>query len=1268
MNGDALALEVVEFADVDHWRWSLKDAHGAFLADHAIRLDRNDPRYRALWDLPGYIRHYSKLDNRDEDERRLLQEIGAWLGETLLGQTIAGAISDHAMSPVVVRIVVPPEAEQLLVLPIELAHMSGKPIGLLGVSVVFEVAGDRRSQDVPVGERLRILALFSLPPAGSPLNLRRERQAVQTLVRGLVGAGGLAVDLRVLQYGVTRDSLERALTTGDGWDVVHFSGHGVPGALILEKPDGQPDPTSSTDMARLLRQAGPRLKLVVLSACLSAAVSIEQTLKWIGVETRAPSAGSDVAAFTELSSQSAQIVARALVGALDCAVVAMRYPVGDELATTFTEALYDYLLDRRQTLPRAAELALRAALGRLDDGSAPEARPLSAVTPVLFGRRATGLTLSAPSKPPKFRVVETGLAYFDQEPGHFVGRVRAMMRASAVLGVQSNKSGVLFHGMAGSGKTSCAVELAYHHERAGRFQGFVWYRAPEQDMEIALALRNFALAMERQLPEFAMVHVVDNEDTLQNWLPQLSQMLKTTAVMIVLDNVESLLSETGKWRDNRWALIFEALCRPGGLSRVVLTSRIPPAVLPTGVESIPVHALPLDETVLLVRELPNLRALLDGSAPGLNKADGRELLRQTLRLVQGHPKMIEFAERLAAEPAKLAEQIKNACNVADEGGDGLNAFFTSGETRCDAQAFLDALRNWTKGILDTLSEETRTVFYIMCALEESDRRSALIDANWPELRERLNSKLTPPDIPPALDRLVTVGLVEKELSEVNGMERSLKIHPAVAEVGRVAAGPTVQSAVDETLGAYWYEVMAAELREYGKTSRGGAPIVQAGFAGFPYLSRTHEWDNMSTMVEKVYLLDDSPNTTSSLLFLMGRIVEATAGTPRARIDKAHFAHLLREAGRTKEADELLRANLEEAVRERDFLVAENTCGELCILLMASGSLNEALEVVQKRSEYCRLAGTGDWSGVAAEGQRLQILNRLGRYGEVLRDAPQLQEKITALGAPNDREANLVWNVIEVLYDTVSDASQNLGEQIARENSNGAIAVQIDGEQLARANEAWEQAISYNQKALAIKQKRGASSLEFARTRVRNYGPLLRLRRYDETRQLLDECRAVFERENALPDLGRIYSALGSLEVMTGSIEEARRFEESALRFKYAAGVIDDVAIGHFNLANRLIWEGRDFGAAVAHRLAAVLLRVATRSARAEPNKATLRSDLLSTGKPLHDVLPADFDALCAIVDAVPGARFRQTMNSLVKGAPDELMETVIASIQRSHPL
>ena len=87
----------------------------------------------------------------------------------------------------------------------------------------------------------------------------------------------------MLQYGVTRERLAGVLEEAEGWDVIHFSGHGLPGALVLEQRDGSRDDVSGAELAELLRRASVQPRLVVLSACQSAAASIAQTLEWLGV-------------------------------------------------------------------------------------------------------------------------------------------------------------------------------------------------------------------------------------------------------------------------------------------------------------------------------------------------------------------------------------------------------------------------------------------------------------------------------------------------------------------------------------------------------------------------------------------------------------------------------------------------------------------------------------------------------------------------------------------------------------------------------------------------------------------------------------------------------------------------------------------------------------------------------------------------------------------------------------------------------------------------
>jgi hypothetical protein len=798
-----------------------------------------------------------------------------------------------------------------------------------GVSLVFETPDAKPPPEAPIGDRLRLLAVFSLPAAGSPLNLRRERQMLRALVRRLSGS---AIELCVLQYGVTRETLRDVLGEGEGWDLLHFSGHGLPGSLVLEKPDGRPDLISGSEVANLLRQSGKRLKLVVLSSCLSAAASIEQTLSWLRIETarRDGAAASEPAAAQGQEQEAAPTVARALVQ-LDCAVVGMRYAVEDEFAMLYARDVYDGLFRQRQNLPQATQIALDKTLS----GSSA-AGALSMATPALFGVKAAELQLTPPRRPTgSFAAQETGLAFFPPEPEHFVGRVAAMTRASAALAAESEKSGVLFHGMAGAGKTSCAVELAYQHEAAGRFQAFVFHKAPDPGQDIQLALRDLALEMEKQLPGFTMVHVVDSVATLKAWLPRLTEMLENNAVLVALDNLESLLSDSGQWRDERWGLLINALLTPGGLSRTVLTSRVRPASLPLSAEILPVHALPLAEALLLVRELPNVRRLLDGKAPGVALDAGRTLVRRALRLVQGHPKLIELAENLAADPQRLAAQLDRA--EAAEGGE-LDAFFRIGESRFDAAAFTSSLRGWTTGIAAALPEAARTFFHFLCAIEESDRQSWVIEMNWADLWKRLGCPQPAPAVAEALDPLVAAGLVERKSTDEKGEEFEVLIHPGVAEAGRAEVGPPLQEAVDAELAATWRQLMRRGLEDYGKDPGAGALIVRAGLAGFPYLSRGREWATASAMLEATTLRDGSPATLAAVLPRMRRVVEATAGTERELIDRGKLAKTLAHIGRREEAEQEFRAVMEEAERRGEFRTASANASDLGNLLRDSGRL------------------------------------------------------------------------------------------------------------------------------------------------------------------------------------------------------------------------------------------------------------------------------------------------------------------------------------------
>lgn len=303
----------------------------------------------------------------------------------------------------------------------------------------------------------------------------------------------------------------------------------------------------------------------------------------------------------------------------------------------------------------AARAAARAA-----------ASSVSLATPGVFGAQAAGLKLAVPHGQPQTDPAEQRMAYFPGEPERFVGRSAALAPGSRRTAV------VLLHGMAGAGKTACALELAYRHQDS--FAAVAFWQAPTREDEFAGALGNLAGRLDIQLGDygFAMAGRIGTVAALEAFAPRLRTVLEQSGVLLVLDNLETLLAPEGTWRDPRWDLLTGALTGHGGESRLIMTSRVPPAVLDPGVLVQPVHALPLAEAVALARELPHLGALLpaDADRAGLVRTDAdagadRERVRRVLRVVQGHPKLLELADGAAADPARLDAQLAAASRTPD---------------------------------------------------------------------------------------------------------------------------------------------------------------------------------------------------------------------------------------------------------------------------------------------------------------------------------------------------------------------------------------------------------------------------------------------------------------------------------------------------------------------------------------------------------------------------------------------------------------------------
>ena len=1250
-----LELRVTRFQNDGSWDWRLSDGQGRFLADCEARLAAEPRRLEALRDLPAYLDRRRGAFAVEHD----LAELGEWLGKAAFGPVAAELARRRRGPATVVRVVLPPEALPLVSFPLELAYLGEprKPLALAGVRLVYELddggppaAGETR----PVEGALRVLAVFSLPHGENPLNLRRERRELETLVERLAQAQGLGVELRVLQYGATRETLEDELREGDGWDLIHLSGHGLEGEFALEDAQGEPAAIAARELANLLRLASDRLKLLTLSSCLSGALGVAAARRRIGLEALA---STDAARDPEAVVAATRLPAlgQRLAAALDCAVVAMRYSVGDAFARETALGLYGLLFGKGQTLPAALQLAVGDAVG---DGGSSAAPPLSPFTPVLFGRRAAALSLRPPPRGPvSFAAPRAGRQDFPGQPAHFVGRLKPMLRAHRALAPESDLRGVLLHGMAGGGKSACALELAYRHER-GRFAGWAWWKAPDEEArgtcvagaavgraDIAGALTSCALALETQLPGLKLVGLLDGpEEDAVRARYGLRGLLARESVLIVLDNLESLLDTDNRWRDPRWGELVETLLGHRGLSRVVFTSRRVPADLENhpALHAEAIHALRFPESVLLARDLPGLAGLF--ATP-----EGRSTLQRALAMAQGHPKLLELAAGLASEgPEALARQLdREEARATGAAGEERRGFLQEEETRRGPEEFVAVLEAWTDQAVAALPQGARRLFEVLSCLEEEDRDSEVLAASWRRILTRLGEEGTAAPggatrsyLAPALDRLTAAGLVESEQVSapapppspgapagsppkpapegVPAALRRFRLHPVVAAQGRRDAREGVTAAVDRELGAYWLAIADGALKR--EMEGAGGVVVLAGLRGASYLLRAARWNDAARLLEQALSRDPLPSTVARVLPALTALAEVSAGTTAELNHKGTLAKALRSGGRLREAESLTREVVAEAERRDDSQTAWVAAGQLVGLLTTTGRLPEALDATERLWQLSLRAGLGPWSRLSNQVQRLQVLHRLGRYSYVLAEVERLRAEMERLPVETDpKDPSRPLNVQEGLFDVGWMAAVRLGR--------------------------WQDALRLNSECVAVTVSRGASEVEVARARFRDIGPLIELRRLPEAQALLGFCRRVFESSCDLPMLGKTLGTLAALANEEGSPSEAVAFGQLALRYLYLAGVPEDCANIHNNFAIFAHNAGSSREEVVSHHLAAAVISFQTGSG----TLATILDNLALSAFP---ETPPSFEEVAARVEEVEGVHFRALFDALPRRAPD----------------
>lgn len=1212
---DQAVLEVDDWVGATRWRWRLSTPGGTYLADHQVSIDPPSADWEAFSDLHRYLRWQVDPAKRLSDEAAVVARVGAWAGRELLGP-VGKALVEAA--PVAVRVRLPEPARALAYLPWELAHVGDRPLALQEVSLVWELGSAPATPKDPVEGALRVLALFSLPVDASALALRRERYEVVRLLDTVATRHDKAIEVRVLQYGVTRERLGDVLEEAPGWDVVHFSGHGRPGEVALERPDGSTDPVAGEDLVKLLGRARRRLKLVVLSTCSSATATASEALRLVGIEPPGP----DADGAEEASPAVLPALAQDLVAALGCAVVAMRYPVVDDFAVDLAQGLYDRLVRQGQPLAQALQRALPAAV---HDPPTPGTPALSVATPALFGPTAAELSLAPP--PGARSRFDPKLASLPPEPERFVGRVGPLARAGAVLVPPAAApappggwpTAVVFVGMAGAGKTSAATELVYRHHDA--FRVVVWNKAPDQGADITGALSSLAVDLEAALAQAGVAGVslltaLDEPGRLARALHVLSQLMGTTAVLVVVDNVESMLSDQGSWRDPRWGRVVAALVAHQGPGRVVLTSRRTPAGLdPDRVVSETIGALSLAESMLLARQLPHVGPLVRGEAAGVDVAVGRGLVHQVLGLVQGHPKLLELADAQAPDPQALRANLDEAGAAWAPVGDRLGAFLATGRSQVGEDHYVTTLVRWATAAVAALPEPSRLAYGFLCLVEEGDRHHAVLEANWADLWRRLGRQGEPPELAQALAPAGAAALVEAD-----GDPPAYRVHPVLAQAGRAAAAQGFQSAVDAQLAAFWVTVS-----EQGRDVEGaerGEWVVHAGQAAAPYLIRLGDWEGAGSLLDQVLYRDESPETVAALLPQLRHLAETARGSEGELSASARLARALLFVDPTQ-AEASLRELVASAEERGQFRVASALAGDLANLLSDRGRLGDALDMIKQKKDYTARAGLGPWTQLAVEGQRLQVLALKGRSQEVLDEVQLLRAHMASLPNRRGPDENVEpWNVREVILSTGHRAALDLGR--------------------------WQEALDRSAEVAKSKQGRRAPRLEVARTRFNDYFSLLRLARVEEARALLRWCRDVFEAEHDVLMLGMAFGALADVEEQLGRRGEAMGLEERALGYKYAAGDAAAIAVSHFNLAIYLGRAGLP-SAALLHRVAAAIIRFQMGSGHAPSTLSALGSELATRA---GEAPAPTFEEVCAEVGRVEGVDLARLLGALAGRAPD----------------
>jgi tetratricopeptide (TPR) repeat protein len=558
---------------------------------------------------------------------------------------------------------------------------------------------------------LRILVVIGSPDQGDrgelldyEAELRRILDAVEPARRRE------RAYVRILNRGTVAEM--RAALKAQRFHVLHVSCHAQPGALVLEKEDGQPDLMSAERFAKEVLVPDRGVPLVVLAGCSTALTErAPQQPDW------APRQQGDEVQQGETALPG---LARQLLGYGVPAVLAMNAPVTDTYAARLGARVYQELATQQRPDPLAAVSEARRQIDaelRMAPAGSSDARLAERAewaTPVL-SVRGPSLPLFDPTEdfeelqtPPEPRLAP-GIVV--RGVGDFVGRrLEGRLLLAALRG---RRAGVVIHGIGGVGKSTLAAQLvADLGEQAGLVVSVAGKVTVDQVVDETgrrLHLACLARNLEEGHPLRQLARLL--REPKIPWTERLDlladHLLRQQPVVLLLDNFEDNLQQASngthgfELADPQLAGFLTAWINARGMSRLLITSRHPfslPNMADKRLEPHHLGPLSLAETRKLVWRLPGL----DRLGPGQ--------LQRAYADVGGHPRALEYLDALLrggqARFDDITDRLEQALTARDiDDPEGWLAEVAGNLDRALAESITLAVNDVLLGqLLDRLDE------------------------------------------------------------------------------------------------------------------------------------------------------------------------------------------------------------------------------------------------------------------------------------------------------------------------------------------------------------------------------------------------------------------------------------------------------------------------------------------------------------------------------------------------------------------------------------